>query len=136
MEQDPFIGHRVFVYGTLRRGFVNNDATLAFRAASKFLCMGQVPGALYGVGWYPALIEAGEGHVTGEVWELIQPGTMDILDEYEGLFDEGPPEYRREIRAVRTEQGPLDAWVYIYAHDVNPLNLIPSGDWANAFNDA
>ncbi|SPJ23609.1 gamma-glutamylcyclotransferase family protein [Palleronia abyssalis] len=136
MENDPFIGHRVFVYGTLRRGFVNNEATLAFRNGATFLSEGRVPGTMYSVGWYPALIEDGDGHVTGEVWEISEPGIMHLLDEYEGLFDEGPPEYQRAIRAVDTPTGPIDAWVYIYAHEVNPMHLIPTGNWADAFNDA
>lgn len=134
MSADPFLNDRVFVYGTLRRGFINNDATLAFRAGASFLCEGWLPGGLYSVGWYPALIEGGPGEVRGEVWELVTPGLMQVLDEYEGLFDDGPPEYRRERRRVRTAEGSVDAWAYIYAHEVDPLQRIRSGDWSDAFN--
>ncbi|WP_375260540.1 gamma-glutamylcyclotransferase [Palleronia sp.] len=136
MESDPFLGHRVFVYGTLRRGFVNNEATLAFRNGATFLAEGRVPGAMYSVGWYPALIEGRPGDVHGEIWELATPGMMHVLDEYEGLFDDGPPEYRREVRSVATDQGPIEAWVYVYAHEVDEQQLIASGDWADAFNTA
>ena len=133
-NDDPFFGHRVFVYGTLRRGFVNNDATLAFRQGATFLNAGRLPGALYSVGWYPALIEGRPGQVHGEIWELSSPGLMHLLDEYEGLFDDGPPEYRREIRYVETDAGKVEAWAYIYAHPVDERQLIPTGDWADAFN--
>ncbi|TDL76243.1 gamma-glutamylcyclotransferase [Palleronia sediminis] len=132
---DPFVGDRVFVYGTLRRGFINNEATIAFRDGARFLSMGTVPGALYSVGWYPALIEGGAGRVTGELWELATPGLMAVLDEYEGVGCDNPPEYTRERRHVQTEAGPVEAWVYIYIDEVEPLQLIPGGDWAAAFND-
>lgn len=135
---DPFLGDRVFVYGTLRRGFVNNDATIAFRNGATFLCEGRLPGALFSVGWYPALIDAAveseTGEVTGELWELTTPGLMAVLDDYEGLTEDGPPEYTRERRWIATAEGPVLAWAYIYAQQVDPLQRIPSGDWADAFN--
>ncbi len=135
MPHDPFLGDRVFVYGTLRRGFVNNAATVAFRAGASFVAEGRLPGALYSTGWYPALVEDGSGaEVRGEVWELATPGLMHVLDDYEGLFEEGPPEYRRLRRAVRTDAGPVEAWTYVYLHPVDPLQRIRSGDWADAFN--
>lgn len=136
MTIDPFLGDRVFVYGTLRRGFINNEATLAFRNGATFLCEGRLPGALYSVGWYPALIEGEPGQVRGEVWELTSPGLMDVLDDYEGLTEDGPPEYVRERRNIVTETGPVEAWAYLYAHPVDTLQIIRSGDWASAFNDS
>ncbi|WP_124111399.1 gamma-glutamylcyclotransferase [Palleronia sp. THAF1] len=134
MKTDPFIGDRVFVYGTLRRGFINNDATLAFREGASFIAEGTLPGGLYSVGWYPALIEGEEGRVHGEVWKITQPGIMHILDDYEGLFDDGPPEYQRARRMVETAQGRIEAWAYIYLYEVDPMQRLPKGDWADAFN--
>ncbi len=134
MTGDPFLHDRVFVYGTLRRGFINNEATVAFRGGATFVSDGWIAGALYSVGWYPALIEGQPGEVRGEVWELTSPGLMQVLDEYEGLFDEGPPEYLRLRRQVRTPAGPVKSWAYIYAYRVDPLQRIHSGDWADAFN--
>jgi gamma-glutamylcyclotransferase (GGCT)/AIG2-like uncharacterized protein YtfP len=134
MSTDPYLGDKVFVYGTLRRGFINNEATLAFRNGATFLCDGTLPGALYSVGWYPALVEGAPGKAHGEVWELSTPGLMDVLDDYEGLFDDGPPEYKRERRRISTRSGPVEAWAYIYLHDVDPRQIIRSGDWAETFN--
>ena len=136
MTTDPYLGHRVFVYGTLRRGFINNDATLAFRGGATFLTTGTLAGGLYSVGWYPALIEGEEGRVTGEVWELTTPGLMHVLDDYEGLFDDGPPEYERALRRIETPDGPLEAWAYLYLHPVDPMQRIPTGDWSAAFDVA
>ncbi|MBJ3761319.1 gamma-glutamylcyclotransferase [Maribius pontilimi] len=132
MSDDPHLGDLVFVYGTLRSGFINNDATLAFRHGAELICEGWLPGLLYSTGWYPALKEEGPGRVKGEVWKLTTPGTMHVLDDYEGI-DEVPPEYERVQRDVQTSRGPIQAWVYIYNDDVDPLQQIPSGDWADAF---
>ncbi|WOI56412.1 gamma-glutamylcyclotransferase family protein [Palleronia sp. LCG004] len=132
MAGDGYIGDLVFVYGTLRRGFINNEATLAFRGGAEFIAEGWVPGLLYSTGWYPALIEEGPGSVKGEVWRLTTTGVMAILDDYEGLMDE-PAEYERVRREVQTDQGPMEAWLYLYIDRVDPVQLIPSGDWADAF---
>ena len=134
MTHDPFLGHRVFVYGTLRRGFINNDATIAFRSGATFLTEGTLAGGLYSVGWYPALIEGEDGHVKGEVWELTTPGLMHTLDDYEGLFDDGPPEYERALRQIDTPDGRIEAWAYLYRHEVDPRQRIPTGDWSAAFD--
>ena len=134
MSTDPFLGDRVFVYGTLRRGFINNDATLAFRDGATFLTKGTLPGGLYSVGWYPALIEGEDGRVHGEVWQITRPGIMHILDDYEGLFDDGPPEYKRVPRTIDTPEGRIEAWAYIYLYEVDPMQRMPSGDWADAFD--
>ncbi len=127
-----YIGDLVFVYGTLRRGFINNEATIAFRSGAEFISEGWVPGLLYSTGWYPALIEEGPGSVKGEIWRITTTGVMDILDDYEGLLDE-PAEYERVLRRIQTETGEMTAWLYLYLDDVDPSQLIPSGDWADAF---
>ncbi len=132
MAGDPPTEDRVFVYGTLRRGLAENATARTFRAGATFLDRGWLPGALYSLGWYPALVEEGADRVEGEVWALAAPGLLHVLDTYEGLFDPGPPEYRRLRRRVRTPAGPIAAWAYIYAGAVTPRRRIPSGDWARA----
>ncbi|PZX19630.1 gamma-glutamylcyclotransferase (GGCT)/AIG2-like uncharacterized protein YtfP [Palleronia aestuarii] len=130
---DPFVGDHVFVYGTLRRGFINNEATIAFRAGASFVSMGTLTGTMYHTGWYPAWVEDGPGCVTGEVWRIEEKGIMHLLDDYEGLFDDDPDEYERVRRTVETEHGPIEAWAYLYTDRVDPAQLIASGDWADAF---
>lgn len=123
---------RLFVYGTLRRGLADNATARAFRAGATFLCDGWLPGTLYSLGWYPALVEEGTGRVRGEVWRLEAPGLLRALDAYEGLFEEGPPQYRRLRRAIHTAHGPVTAWAYLHAGGLDPGRRIPSGDWARA----
>lgn len=130
---DPHIGAHVFVYGTLRSGFINNEATIAFRGGARLVAEGWLPGAMYTTGWYPAMIEGREGRVHGEVWQIEAPGIMDVLDDYEGLFDPDPREYDRVRRKVITPRGEIEAWVYLFLRPVNESQKIPSGDWADAF---
>jgi gamma-glutamylcyclotransferase (GGCT)/AIG2-like uncharacterized protein YtfP len=80
---------RLFVYGTLKRGFVREDlmagAILEERATT------QCGYALHDLGDYPALVAATEGTVVGEVYS-VDPEHLDALDRYEGC----PELYRRE----------------------------------------
>ena len=131
---DPFVGDHVFVYGTLRRGFIDNEAILAFREGGTFIAMGTLPGAMYQAGWYPAWIEGPPGRITGEVWRLDQPGLMHLLDDYEGLFAEEPREYERVRRTITIDDGGIEAWAYLSTERADPAQLIASGDWADAFS--
>lgn len=131
---DPHLGAHVFVYGTLRSGFINNEATIAFRGGARLVTTGWLPGAMYSTGWYPAMVEGREqGRVHGEVWRIEAPGIMDVLDDYEGLLDPDPREYDRVRRKITTPEGEVEAWVYLFLRPVNEAQRIPSGDWADAF---
>lgn len=54
-----------------------------------------------------------------------------VLDAYEECTadDPQPHEYRRERRPVQRMDGPVDAWVYIYAHEVTGFARIRDGDF-------
>lgn len=107
--------HKLFVYGTLKRGGRLHHHITA--GNSKFLCQDSIPKcSLYKVQWYPGVKE-GDAVVRGEVYEI---DTLDVMDEVEG---EGSL-FKREIR--RTEQG-HDAWIYMYLGEVDPAQRIPSG---------
>ena len=83
-------GTRLFVYGTLKRGFpaahILRDATFESLAitADGF--------ALYDMGAYPALVRASSGIVRGESFALPRE-LLAVLDEYEGV----PDLYERQL---------------------------------------
>lgn len=129
---DPHVGAHVFVYGTLRSGFIDNEATLAFRTGARFVSDGWAAGAMYSTGWYPALVEGREGRVHGEIWQIEAPGLMDALDDYEGLSGPDPREYDRVRRRIATPRGAVEAWVYVFLRPVDESRRILSGDWADA----
>ncbi len=75
--------HRVFVYGSLKRGAERNDLLKTAVFAGK-----AITAAPYRMldGPYPVLLDNGPGghRVTGEVYE-IDDDTLKALDDYEGV---------------------------------------------------
>ncbi len=113
--------HRVFVYGTLKRGF-----RLHFYLESgKFLGEGFIEGyEMYIVDWYPAVIK-GKGKVFGEIYE-VDDKTLKLLDEIE---DEGLL-YKRVKEKVYTGKGIVEAFIYVYLKDVSDLRKIKTGKFS------
>lgn len=105
--------HRVFVYGTLKRGFPNHR----YLAGATFIGEARTREAyplVVGGAWFtPFLIpEVGSGHpVRGELWRVPE-AMMPALDDLESTHL--PDGYRREtIPVVMLEGGDtLEAWVY------------------------
>lgn len=115
----------LFVYGTLKRGFANRWPQRLW-AQARFAGRGTLPGKLYDLGSYPALVEdsSAAAEVHGEVAELSDPGILEQLDEYEG------PQYKRVLRDVRMEDGSSrPAWVYVFRSAPSRARLIPEGRW-------
>lgn len=105
--------HRIFVYGTLKRGQCRHAALAGQRfleeAATEPLYR------LYDCGDYPALVESPAGvAVWGELWEVDEP-CLARIDVIEGVA-EGL--YRRQT--VQLQDRP-PAETYIYLHDVSGL---------------
>lgn len=104
---------RVFVYGTLkRRGTLHHHLR-----GQRFLGTShtQTPCRLFKLGWYPGLVQDGDGFsIEGEVWE-VDHKTLAVLDEVEGV-DAGLYE-RRPIQLLP----PFDkdtVIAYFYCGDV------------------
>ena len=73
---------------------------------------------MFNLGTYPG-IECGEGVVLGELY-LVDDDTLRMLDELE---EEGYL-YLRETAVVYTQNFTIEAYVYVYNHEViNPLYL-------------
>jgi gamma-glutamylcyclotransferase (GGCT)/AIG2-like uncharacterized protein YtfP len=117
MTNDPSSHPRtfVFVYGTLKRGFINEPAMRGVGSSSvrKALVRGVAlyhlpnPGRTYP---YPALLR-GQGMALGELHVLESHDALLVLDhlELEGF------EYHRVPCWVTMRGVRLRAWVYVYA---------------------
>lgn len=117
----------IFVYGTLRRGESNDLSSWRAGSAVRFVGEATIGGELYDCGWYPGVknpdnFGASDSVVHGEVFEIMEEGVVDRLDDYEGY----PSLYDRT--QVVTDGGHR-VWVYVFLHDVDPEKLIKSGDW-------
>jgi gamma-glutamylcyclotransferase (GGCT)/AIG2-like uncharacterized protein YtfP len=109
---------RLFVYGTLKRGFAGRVRLDGSRYEGSART---APGyALHDLGPYPALVVAGQGTVEGEL-HWVTTEHLARLDEYEG------PEYARES-IVLADGSRAEAYVMPVARVVG-TPCIPGGVW-------
>jgi gamma-glutamylcyclotransferase (GGCT)/AIG2-like uncharacterized protein YtfP len=122
----------VFFYGTLMTGFDRRrragiEGRLVFRGR------GRIQAHLFDLGIYPAAVPAHDGHVWGEVYEIVDAAAvLRVLDEIEGHSPDAPERslYVRERVPVTLEDDTsLDAWVYFYNAPLGRAPQITSGDY-------
>jgi gamma-glutamylaminecyclotransferase len=96
---------RVFVYGTLKRGFPNHPLLERSQLLGEALTCERWPLLIAGRWFVPCMRERrGEGHrVRGELY-AVDAATLEALDELEGVNE--PDGYDR--RAIEVERGPGD----------------------------
>ena len=123
---------RLFVYGTLMRGFDHPMAKLLSRSAD-FLGEAKCKGRLYRVKHYPALVLSNDPAdiVLGELYRLrARDALLREFDMYEACgegFAE-PTEYVRKMLNVTLDDGSAsEAWTYVYNWPVTRLPHIASG---------
>jgi gamma-glutamylcyclotransferase (GGCT)/AIG2-like uncharacterized protein YtfP len=122
---------RLFVYGTLMRGFDHPMAQLLSRSAD-FIGEARCRGRLYLVKHYPGLVPSDDADdiVFGELYRLHRPAELlREFDMYEACgegFAE-PTEYVRRMLPVTRDDGTREAWTYLYNWPVTHLRRIASG---------
>jgi gamma-glutamylcyclotransferase (GGCT)/AIG2-like uncharacterized protein YtfP len=123
---------RLFVYGTLMRGYVHPMAKL-LSANADFLGEASCRGKLYLVKHYPGLVLSDDTNeiVHGELYRLRAPDDLlRAFDMYEACgegFAE-PTQYVRQMFSVTLADGTASAaWTYIYNWPVAKLTRIESG---------
>jgi gamma-glutamylcyclotransferase (GGCT)/AIG2-like uncharacterized protein YtfP len=126
------ISDRLFVYGTLMRGFDHPMAKLLSRSAD-FIGEARCRGRLYLVKHYPGLVLSDDSTevVFGEVYRLRAcDELLREFDMYEACGEGFPPptEYVRQLLQVTLNDGSAsEAWTYIYNWPVTRLPRIASG---------
>jgi gamma-glutamylcyclotransferase (GGCT)/AIG2-like uncharacterized protein YtfP len=130
--ESAMISDRLFVYGTLMRGFDHPMAKLLSRSAD-FLGPAQCCGRLYRVRNYPGLVKSEDtaDTVFGELYRLrARDELLAEFDMYEACgagFPE-PTEYVRRTLNVTLGDGTAgEAWAYVYNWPVTGLPRIASG---------
>lgn len=100
---------KIFVYGTLKRGYRNHD----YLANASFLYQDTISGQLYTIDGvdFPAYLP-GQGLVHGEVYE-IDDTILSLLDRLEG----NGHLYQRELYTTSNQQA--EVYVYRYLHKVD-----------------
>jgi len=125
--------HRLFVYGTLRRG-ERNHGLLGSSRCEAFLA--RAPGVLVDTGLgFPAMKEMGAssgetpGMVCGEIYRVDKAtlARIDILEDYHGPGDPRNLYERVEMKA-RTDRGEMDVLAYV-SDRFRDGAAICFGDW-------
>jgi gamma-glutamylcyclotransferase (GGCT)/AIG2-like uncharacterized protein YtfP len=126
------ISDRLFVYGTLMRGFDHPMAKLLSRSAD-FIAAARCRGRLYLIKHYPGLVLSDDPSeiVFGEVYRLRDRdallGEFDMYEACGAGFPE-PTEYLRKMLRVTCEDDTAsEAWTYVYNWPVTGLPRIVSG---------
>ncbi len=131
------ISDRLFVYGTLMRGF---DPQMAKRlsANADFLGEATCRGRLYLVKHYPGLVLSDDPAdiVFGELYRLhARDALLREFDMYEACGEgfAAPTEYVRKMLQITLGDGATgEAWTYIYNWPVTDLPRIASGRFLEA----
>jgi len=123
---------RLFVYGTLMRGFDHPMAQLLSRSAD-FIGEARCQGRLYLVKHYPGLVLSDDPSevVFGELYRLQQPRELlREFDMYEACGEgfAAPTQYIRQmLQVTRDGRAADEAWTYVYNWPVAGLPRIASG---------
>jgi gamma-glutamylcyclotransferase (GGCT)/AIG2-like uncharacterized protein YtfP len=123
---------RIFVYGTLMRGF-DHPMSKLLASDAEFLGEASCRGRLYMIAHYPGLLHSHvEGDIVhGDLFRMHDPDRLlAVLDDYEsiGLQYEQPTLYLREMLPVTRGDGSVvQAWTYIYNRPVSETKRIKSG---------
>jgi gamma-glutamylcyclotransferase (GGCT)/AIG2-like uncharacterized protein YtfP len=126
------ISDRLFVYGTLMRGFDHPMARMLSRGAD-FIGEAQARGRLYLVKHYPGFVVSDDPAdiVFGELYRLRKPAELlREFDIYEACGEDfaEPTEYVRQMLPVAGDgNATSEAWSYVYNWPVAHLPRIDSG---------
>lgn len=136
----PFLKKRItppdyiFVYGTLRRD-ANSEMHQLLAKHTEFVNDATYQGKLYKIDYYPGAVSSDDPNdaVQGEVYLLHQADVvLPLLDRYEEFGPEFPEpnEFIRKQQAVLLKNGcSVMAWVYVYNHSTEDLELIKSANY-------
>jgi gamma-glutamylaminecyclotransferase len=118
---------RVFVYGTLKRGFPNH--WLMKDGGGKYRGIGRTlpEFTMISLGVYPGVVPGGETSIRGEIYDVDKS----LLDQLDHL--EGHPTFYQRVQVVLEDQ--THAWMYllpqsfIYVHNKKEWPVVESGQW-------
>lgn len=110
---------RMFVYGSLKRGHHNHE----FLTGSRFVADGTTQPSydMLDFGHYPAVVPNGAYSIRGEVF-LVTGTVLGMVDALEGH----PMFFRRIEVPVRTDQGVVPAWMYLFDGDHEDAAPVPA----------
>jgi gamma-glutamylcyclotransferase (GGCT)/AIG2-like uncharacterized protein YtfP len=124
---------KIFVYGSLMGGYWLAEELKTYQFLAT-LGNGYTRGKLYDFGDYPIAVPADDPNafIYGELYEIVNPEALQMIDEAEGCIGEEPRDYlfRREMVEVTMSNGTTTlAWIYFYNQPFGEAPLIESGNY-------
>lgn len=118
---------KIFVYGTLKRGYGNNRLL----DGAKFISEAHTPAeyTMVSLGGFPGVIRGGETSIVGELWEVEDPIQLARIDRLEGH----PNFYERHEVPVKVGDGDDAAWIYLLDDSYRKHNPVESGVWERGY---
>ena len=122
---------RLFVYGTLQKGFFLNSYLRRFDYVGDFSLKGF---KMYCNGYYPMIIKGSEEDIVkGELYEC----SPEVWGSVKGCLDQIEGSYFRRLVNVFKGKKVFKAYVYVWKYAVRGLQEIKSGDfrsWKDSYN--
>jgi gamma-glutamylaminecyclotransferase len=109
---------KIFVYGTLKKGFGNHRLI----KEARFLGESFIKGTMYSMGAFPGVVLKGDNNIKGEVYE-VDEGQLFSMDRLEGH----PNFYRRT--PIKTVDGEDVETYVINSEYIHSRHEVTSGDW-------
>ena len=117
----------LFVYGSLKKGFDNNNIIKKYaKRLGKATTSRKLGMFEDSFGNYPFLTYEPHLKIDGELWEIHRKDLLDRIDEFEGA----PDYYQRVKINVKTHKGIKKAFAYIQV-DANGSGKKPLKSWEN-----
>lgn len=122
---------RVAFYGTLMRRF-GVQKRLGVEDGLEYLGPCEIEGELRDLGRFPGLLppQGADGLAHGELYRILRPEALTILDEYEGHdpANEAGSEFTRRAAVLRRPM--VTAWVYFISERLaGDAPVVASGVW-------
>ena len=110
---------KVFVYGTLKKGFSNHQ-TLD-RSSGHFIaeCETVAKFTMVNVGHFPGVIPGDSYTIKGEVYEVDSLNYLDMLEGFPHLY------VREEVLLANGDI----AWIYLFNEEAEHLPVVENGIW-------
>lgn len=117
--------NNIFVYGTLRRGFLNHKLLHNARYLGRHVT--EPAYTMLDLGAYPGVVNGGTTPIVGELYAVTPRilHRLDILEDYPNL-------YTRTLVAAACGH----AWMYLYRRRRFHRSVVVSGDWRRRANGA
>ena len=118
----------IVFYGSLMNG-LGGRQKIDIDSDVEFVMKCSVKGTMYDLGEFPGLLPEGDAIVKAELYRIINPEALEVMDIFEGFNIEKPELslFKRELIKLDVED--IEAHIYYYNDSVIDAFEVFGGDW-------